>query len=55
MFIISFGNPLCCVFSECRRGEYSFKMFGSHSFLMISVVSSIFVFDFVIVFKFFYF
>ena len=27
-FIIAFGNRLCCVFSECRKGEYSFKIFG---------------------------
>ena len=26
-FIIAFGNSLCCVFSEWRRGEYSFKIF----------------------------
>ena len=26
--IIAFGIPLCCVFFECRRGEYSFEIFG---------------------------
>ena len=27
-FITAFGNSLSCVYSEGRRGEYSFKIFG---------------------------
>ena len=26
--LLHFGNPLCYIFSESRRGEYSFKTFG---------------------------
>ena len=26
-FILAFGNSLCCVFSKCRSGEYSFILF----------------------------
>ena len=28
LFIIAFSNPLSCVFTEWRRGQYSFKILG---------------------------
>ena len=41
MLIITFGNPLYCFFSECRRGEYSIKIFGLSLAFNDFVVSSI--------------
>ena len=53
-FIIAFGNPLCCVFSEYGRGEYSFKIFAM--FLAFNdfccVEYFFYFFDFVIVLSF---
>ena len=41
-FVLAFGNSPCCVFPECRRGEYFFKRFwGCFWLLMAFVVSSI--------------
>ena len=51
-FILAFGNSLCCVFPECRRGEYSFKIFGLYLFFNDFCCVKYF-FEFVIVFKFF--
>ena len=40
-FIITFGNPFYYIFSECKRGEYSFKFLGCLWLLIVFVVCSI--------------
>ena len=49
--LLHFVTP-CVIFSECRRGEYSFKIFG-FSLAFNDFRCALYFFDFVIVFKFF--
>ena len=51
LFIIAFGNFLCCVFSEYRRDEYSFTIFEL-SLVFNYLCCVYYFFDFFFAFKF---